>query len=61
MNAKWHEANPMPKNPTVEQRIRWHLAHQEQCKCRPIPAKLVPLIAESKVRDASGGSRPSER
>jgi hypothetical protein len=26
INATWHRAHPMPKNPTVDQRIEWHLA-----------------------------------
>jgi hypothetical protein len=39
-NKKWHEANRMPKNPTLEQRIEWHLEHSKNCKCRPIPEKL---------------------
>ena len=45
INAEWHRQHPMPKNPTVEQRITWHLAHQEHCACRPIPDKLKAVIA----------------
>ncbi|MCQ6958706.1 hypothetical protein NPE20_12090 [Mucilaginibacter sp. JC4] len=30
----------MPKHATLEQRISWHLAHQENCGCRPMPQKL---------------------
>jgi hypothetical protein len=41
INAAWHKANPMPKRPTLQQRIDWHVAHQENCSCRPIPAKLA--------------------
>lgn len=37
---KWHEANPMPKNPTEEQRIAWHKEHVKNCDCRPIPESL---------------------
>jgi hypothetical protein len=61
MNAQWHEANPMPKNPTVEQRIRWHLAHKVQCACRPIPAKLVPLIDPAKLEGSATPPRPRGR
>lgn len=39
-NAAWHKRHPMPRNPTVEQRIAWHLEHQKQCACRPVPPKL---------------------
>ena len=30
----------MPKNPTIEQRIAWALAHARACGCRDVPAKL---------------------
>lgn len=40
LNKAWHLAHPMPKNPTIEQRIEWHLEHLRHCACRPIPEKL---------------------
>jgi hypothetical protein len=40
----------MPKNPTLEQRIEWHLEHQKNCKCRPIPEKLLREIANKKAK-----------
>ena len=33
--------NKMPKNPTFEQRAKWHVAHQQHCSCRAISAKLM--------------------
>jgi len=51
LNKAWHEANVMPKNATLEQRIKWHLAHQEQCGCRPIPQKLLAEIAKRNVAE----------
>jgi hypothetical protein len=41
INKAWHEKNKMPKNPTFEQRVKWHLEHHKNCSCRPIPAKLA--------------------
>jgi hypothetical protein len=41
LNAAWHKAHPMPKNPTIGQRIEWHLEHQAHCGCRKIPGKLA--------------------
>jgi hypothetical protein len=41
MDAAWHEAHPMPRRPTLDQRIAWHLAHAVACGCRPIPDKLA--------------------
>jgi hypothetical protein len=40
INELWHQKNPMPKNPTIDQRIDWHIAHQKNCACRGIPVKL---------------------
>jgi hypothetical protein len=44
INKEWHDKNVMPKNPTQQQRIDWHLEHQKQCGCRPIPPKLLEEI-----------------
>ena len=44
LNAAWHESHPMPKNPTTEQRLVWHQAHEKNCGCRPMPAKLRALL-----------------
>ena len=44
INREWHSKNKMPKNPTLEQRVKWHLAHQENCTCRPIAGKLAEEI-----------------
>ncbi len=46
LNAEWHRANPMPKNPTLDQRLDWHLAHATACQCRAIPPKLQAEIDE---------------
>ena len=40
LNREWHLANPMPKNPTREQRYTWHLEHEQACACREISDKL---------------------
>ncbi len=40
VNAAWHARHPMPKSPTIEQRLEWHRAHEKNCGCRPMPAKL---------------------
>ncbi|MEI9910956.1 MAG: hypothetical protein WDO71_15560 [Bacteroidota bacterium] len=41
INGPWHKNHIMPKNATFEQRMKWHLAHQKHCACRPIPQKLA--------------------
>jgi hypothetical protein len=44
LNAPWHEDNPMPKKPSTEQRLQWHLEHERNCGCRPMPERLRALI-----------------
>jgi hypothetical protein len=44
LNAEWHERHPMPKNPTTKQRLSWHMDHERNCACRPMPASLRALI-----------------
>lgn len=52
INKDWHEKNKMPKNPTFEQRVKWHLEHQKNCSCRPIPQKLLIEMAQNDGRTA---------
>ena len=66
INSAWHERHVMPKNPTLEQRIAWHRAHQKSCACRPIPAKLLGQVEAASQPSAgslrallSGGDRRS--
>jgi len=40
MNRDWHAANPMPKRPSLQERIEWHRAHQQNCACREVPKSL---------------------
>jgi hypothetical protein len=40
INKEWHSNNIMPKNPKLEDRIKWNLEHEKNCNCRPIPEKL---------------------
>lgn len=40
INVKWHEKNIMPKNPSLDQRIEWHINHSKNCKCRKMPEKI---------------------
>jgi hypothetical protein len=49
INKEWHEKNKMPKNAKFEERVKWHLAHQNNCNCRPIPEKLLEEMKNKKV------------
>ena len=47
INKDWHLAHKLPKNANLEARINWHLAHAENCSCRPLGGKI---LAEIKKR-----------
>ncbi|MDO8657900.1 MAG: hypothetical protein Q7K55_04120 [Candidatus Levybacteria bacterium] len=49
INKNWHEKNKMPKNPSIKDRIKWHLSHSKNCACRPIPQKLLEEINRQKA------------
>ena len=44
MNATWHRRNPMPPNPSLDQRVRGHKAHARACGCRPIPTTVARIL-----------------
>ena len=44
INAKWHLKNKMPKNPTLDQKVKWHLDHAKNCTCRPLHGKILEEI-----------------
>jgi hypothetical protein len=48
-NVVWHSKNNMPKNPTFDQRIEWHLAHSKNCACRPPGEKILEEIKKRNV------------
>ena len=46
INKEWHEANRMPKNATLAQRIAWYKEHVKHCTCRPMPDSIKQAIVE---------------
>lgn len=44
INKDWHLANKMPKNPSLDQRVIWHLNHAKNCTCRPLGGKIMDEI-----------------
>lgn len=53
INKEWHLKNKMPKNPSFEERVKWHLAHQKNCQCRPIPEKLLEEMKAKKIKSST--------
>ena len=46
INKLWHEQHAMPKNPSLQQRMDWHLAHTQACQCRPIPPGILKALQD---------------
>ncbi len=49
INKDWHLKNRMPKNPSIDERIKWHVTHAKNCACREMPESIKKLIENSKV------------
>lgn len=41
INKQWHETHKIPKYPTLQQRMDWHLEHAKNCGCRTIPDTVL--------------------
>ena len=50
LNKEWHIAHRMPKNPSYEQRLEWHIEHAKHCQCREIPGKLRTEIKKRNIK-----------
>ena len=51
INKQWHLKNRMPKNATLEQRVKWHIEHLKNCKCRTdLPKKIEEEIKKRKAK-----------
>jgi hypothetical protein len=59
INKEWHLKNKMPKNAKFEERVKWHLAHQKNCNCRPIPEKLLSEMKSKNINPNSSDLDPS--
>lgn len=46
INAEWHSKHKMPKNPSFEERAKWHLEHAQVCGCRAMSDKLKAELLE---------------
>jgi len=46
INVDWHNLHKMPKNPSREERLSWHIQHSKCCDCRKPSPKLLAEIEE---------------
>lgn len=44
INKAWHLKNKMPKNATMDERVKWHLGHARNCQCQPLHGKILEEI-----------------
>ena len=44
INRQWYMRNRMPKNPSLKEKVKWHLEHSRNCSCRPITNKVKEAI-----------------
>ena len=49
INKEWHEQHKMPKNPSEDERIQWHMEHSKHCACRPIPKGVIELMKKKGI------------
>ncbi|MFA5871245.1 MAG: hypothetical protein WC858_00830 [Parcubacteria group bacterium] len=50
INKTWHLKNKMPKNATLEEKIKWHGGHAKNCTCRDSATHLKKLKAKAKKK-----------
>lgn len=58
LNRRWHEEHLMPKRPSNDQRIAWHLEHSQVCGCRPIPKGVLELMQVKGIHAPNKGTQP---
>jgi hypothetical protein len=46
INATWHKTHRMPKNASLEEKIKWHMGHTKHCLCRDSKSHLNKLKRE---------------
>ncbi len=50
INKEWHLKNRMPKNPSLDERINWHLEHSKNCRCREMPDNIKKEIKKRRLK-----------
>lgn len=59
LNREWHLRNPMPRPATLEQRLAWHLAHEDACGCREMPLSIRREIERRNAGWSAPGALPA--
>jgi hypothetical protein len=40
-NDEWHSKNKISENPTIDQRVRWHIEHARHCPCHYVDDEIL--------------------
>lgn len=51
LNKQWHLTHKMPKKPTIDERMKWHIEHAQYCACRKMSPKLQKEVAQWKKNE----------
>jgi len=43
-NAEWHQKHRLPENPTLDQRVSWHMEHARRCACQAGDEDILPEL-----------------
>ncbi len=57
INKEWHLAHGMPKNPSLTERVNWHIEHAKNCACRPMPESIKTALKEKDFKTCSRGHK----
>ena len=41
VDVEWHSKNRLPDNPTLDERVRWHIEHARRCACNPSDGDIL--------------------
>jgi hypothetical protein len=41
INTAWHSRNRLPEDPTLDQKIKWHIEHARHCSCRSFDPEIL--------------------
>jgi hypothetical protein len=50
INKGWHRKHPMPKKPTLDQRLDRHVRHHKKYNCLEIPNSIKLEIGKGKIK-----------
>ena len=50
VNKEWHEKNKLGEKASLDKRVEWHLEHEKNCACAPIPKDVIQELEKRGTR-----------